>query len=162
MRVHWQLKGSVYAIILIFTLAGIPLGLSLILQVQGNILFATLMLTPVLLYLMLNNIRSITDDQQNSLSWQDGIWTFSNETISIQGKKTEQCFCIGAMILLSIEDNNGKRVDLWLFPDSIADSFSTGFVALFPDAPIEIGCSNSAQGWRHLHGCFNLSKKDET
>ena len=140
MQLHWQLKASQYAKITILCLSLLPLVLSLLLPLTAVIQIMLLLLTPILFFLLINNMTGLYSDTAMSLSWNDGVWVFNNANITVEGLISEQSFSLGAIIFLSIKDPQQQSLDLWLWPDSI---------------------HSYQHGWRQLHCCFHLSKMEK-
>jgi len=157
--VHWLLQKSKVSILIIASIAFVPTVLALGMQYQLSILFTMLTLSPLLFYILRQSLLSVIDvNNNNTLSWQHGLWTFHNNEMSISGNKLENSFAFSLVIFLSIKDNKGQKADLWLFPDSIMDTFCIGFIRIFSGIKQSSTQSQSEQGWRHLHCCFHLSE----
>jgi len=122
---------------IILFLALLPLLLLLLLNITILVKLGVIILSPVFVYLLYNNILLPGEGEYN-LSWSEGIWIFCSlssdkSVFNIRGIKNKKSFSLGGMMLLSITDKSNRTVDLWLFPDSI------------------ISQQNS---WRKLHSCF--------
>ena len=139
-----MIKKSRYARTAIYMLVALPFLCSLILNLPKEIQLALFLLSVALLRALLFNIFSVLSNEENYLSWQDGIWTFCTQELIIKGKQRKQSFSLGLVLFLSIEDPAGNYFFLWLFPDSPSDDSSGGQ-------------EEHQKDWRHLHSCFNLS-----
>jgi len=138
MGTYWQIQNSRYAIYLILILAFIPLLCSFLIQLAWIANIGIVILIPLFLYLLHENISLPGESIDYMLSWQNGLWVFSNNEICISGMKNKSSFSLGFMMHLSIKDRNNEIVDLWLFPDSL---------------------KKGSQGWHYLHSCFYLSER---
>jgi len=136
----WQIQNSRYAIYMALTLAFIPLAGSFLFELMWVVNIGILLLIPIFFYLLYENISLPGNSVKNRLSWQNGLWIFSNDVISISGVKNKNSFSLGRIMFLSIKDKSCHGVNLWLFPDCFVKEL---------------------QGWRSLHCCFYLSDRLE-
>ncbi len=125
MHGYWQLQNSLYAVKIILFLALSILILSFLLNITIFAKFGVILLIPIFVYLLNNNIILPGSEREYSLSWSEGIWTFCSQSsctkaINIQGYKNRRSFSLGRMMLLSITDDKNRTLDLWLFPDSVS------------------------------------------
>lgn len=137
MVVQWQLQKSPLAKIFIVIMAMMPFLISLLLHPLDLTYLLSLILGLLLSKLLFTESFSFLASKENSLSWNDGIWIFSNKSTTVYGKQHQRSFSLGQVVFLSIKPEKSQTVNLWLFPDSVI-SYS--------------------YGWRHLLSCFHLSK----
>lgn len=158
MRLNWQLQLSGYYRLLCVCLAALPLLISLLIPKIWEVQMTLALLAPLLGYSLICNGSKHIRGQHNLLYWQDGKWYFNNDRESFEGNKHHSSIALGFFIYLSIVDNAGLKTGLWLFPDSLKDCYSTGFIPLSP-LDSEAESNGTSHGWRHLHTCIKLSEQ---
>jgi len=138
MKINWQIQKSRDGLILILILAFIPLVTSISLPIPRVTQAGIMVLIPIFIFLLYKDLLLVITNSGSTLSWEKGLWSFSNNDISIQGVKSKGSFTLGGLLFLSISNRDNHSVGLWLFPDSI---------------------NGSEEDWHHLHNCYYLSDK---
>ena len=138
MNLHWHLEKSRYAVVIAMIIAIVPSLLSLVLTLSDATQLILNIQAPITFWLLHNELVSHIGKQYRRLSWANGIWSIGDDIIYHQGCQTNNSFSLGLLHYLSIKGDNEKRIEFWLFPDSL---------------------KNNREDWRHLQACFHLSKQ---
>ena len=159
MRIHWTLRNSVLLLLSIGCIASLPVILSIGSQQPPQLLLIITILSALLFYQLYLSINISSKKGLATLSWNKDRWTYQANDKIIVGYQSKFSFTIGPLLYLKIDNEYAQSEAIWLVTDSIIDTYTTGFVPLFPNTLADSKINIIIRGWCHLKCCFLLSEQ---
>lgn len=147
MRLEWQIKSSKICTVTIVLLSTTPVIISISIQQTNQVTGLVILLSSLMLFLLCKSTYQTSQYPSKQLIWEDGHWSFNNKTMRITGVQSKYSFSLDLMMFLSIESEDGQKVDLWLFPDNLQSN----------TVYLETSSELRQMKWHYLHCCFHLS-----